>query len=145
MKEMVDFTENAQSVEAHLNIMQSVIQRMAGNSAACKTWCITIVSAILVVVADKGKPELIWIALIPTLLFLVLDTYYLAMEKRFRNSYDGFVQRLHRNELRVSELYVVSPEGRWSQTVAKALVSVSVWPFYGALIVVIFLARVLVV
>ena len=36
MKETVDFKENVQAVQAHLNILQSVIQRMAGNSAACK-------------------------------------------------------------------------------------------------------------
>lgn len=31
-----EFKENSQAVQAHLNITQSVIQRMAGNSAACK-------------------------------------------------------------------------------------------------------------
>lgn len=48
--------ENSQAIQTHLEITQSVIQRMAVNSASCKTWCITLVSAILVIVADKGKP-----------------------------------------------------------------------------------------
>ena len=69
---------NAESpaVKAHLDIMQGVIQRMAANSASCKTWCISLVSAILVVAADKAKPQLVWIALLPTVMFFFLDTYY---------------------------------------------------------------------
>jgi hypothetical protein len=59
---------------------------MASNSASCKAWCITLVSAILVIVADKGKPQHALITIIPTVLFLVLDTYYLAIEM-FRQSY----------------------------------------------------------
>jgi len=50
-----DFKENPQVVQSHLTILQAVIQRMASNSASSKTWCVTLVSAILVIVADKGK------------------------------------------------------------------------------------------
>lgn len=42
------------SVQTHLNIMQGVIQRMAENSRACKFWCVTIVSATLVLVARQA-------------------------------------------------------------------------------------------
>ena len=79
-------TESSPSVQIHLNILQGVIERMASNSNSSKAWCITIVSAILVVVADKGKPDYAYIAFIPTLLFFALDTYYLALEKGFRNT-----------------------------------------------------------
>ncbi len=87
------------AVQAHLNIAQSVIQRMAANSAACKTWCITLVSAILVIVADKGKPHYALIGVIPTILFLVLDSYYLALEKMLRHSYNNFIEKLHTGEV----------------------------------------------
>ena len=58
-KKILSLDETSPSVQAHLGIIQGVIQRMATNSAACKTWCITIVSAILVVVADKQNPNLV--------------------------------------------------------------------------------------
>ena len=48
--------ETSPSIQTHLGISQGVIQRMADNSTSSKAWCITIVSAILVIVADKGKP-----------------------------------------------------------------------------------------
>ena len=68
-------------------MLQDVITRMANNSRACKTWAVTLVAAILVVVARFGPTnyemwfgdysvsriafgaDAVWIALIPTILF----------------------------------------------------------------------------
>jgi len=131
---------NAQAVQAHLGILQSVIQRMASNSAASKTACITLVSAILVIVADKGKPQYAWIALIPNLLFLVLDAYYLGLERGFRNSYNEFIRKLHVKSLTSEDMYVVAPQGRQWRLLLESLLSFSVWPFYITLLVMIYVA-----
>jgi hypothetical protein len=32
---------------AHVNLIQGIINRLANNSASCKTWCLVIVSALL--------------------------------------------------------------------------------------------------
>lgn len=134
------FQENSQAVQAHLSIMQSVIQRMATNSSSSKAWCIALVSAILVVVADKGKPDYVCIAVIPTLLFLVLDAYYLALEKGFRESYNAFIQKLHDHELKANDLYVVEPKGGLFRLFLRSLLSFSVWPFYLTLLAMIVIA-----
>ena len=134
-------TEESASVQAHLQILQGVIQRMAINSASCKAWCITLVSAILVLIADKEKPELAWLAFLPTVLFLALDAYYLALEKAFRNSYNGFVIKLHSGRLEIDDLYSVVPRGNISTHQVEALKSFSVWGFYGALALLIVLAK----
>src|SRR5256885_13144793 len=136
-----DLRENSEAVKAHLTIMQSVIQRMAGNSTSAKTWCITLVSAVLVVVADKGKPQFAWLAVIPTVLLLVLDAYYLGLERGFRKSYNSFIDKLHGHELKASDLYVVEPEGDLLALAVAALRSFSVWPFYGTLLIMIYLAK----
>lgn len=99
MPEDATLSETSPSVQTHLGILQNVIVRMASNSTAAKTWCITIVSAILVVVADKKKPDYALLALIPLILFMALDAYYLAMEKGFRNAYNSFIRRLHAGTL----------------------------------------------
>jgi len=135
------FKENSQAVQAHLGILQAVIQRMAANSASSKAWCITLVSAILVIVADKGKPQYVWIALIPTLLFLFLDAYYLALEKGFRNSYNGFIDKLHYGKLTSSDLFAVVPSGGQLKLLAASLFSFSVWPFYLTLLIMLFVAK----
>ena len=133
--------ESSPSVQSHLGIIQGVIQRMATNSSQCKAWCITIVSAILVIVADKGKPDFAWIALIPAFLFLCLDAYYLTLEKAFRESYNAFVKKLHNGELETEDLYAVSPSGSIYKHRGAALASFSVWGFYLGLVILVAIAR----
>ncbi|MDR3213646.1 MAG: hypothetical protein LBT71_07020 [Azoarcus sp.] len=134
-------SEESVAVQAHLQILQSVIQRMAGNSTSCKSWCITIVSAILVLIADKGKPELAWLALLPSVLFLALDAYYLALERAFRVSYNEFIKKLHGAQAFVDDLFTVIPKGEMSHHQVDALKSFSIWGFYGALVVLVLLAK----
>jgi len=141
MPEERSYAEDSPAVQAHLSIAQSVIQRMASNSASCKAWCITLVSAILVIVADKGKPHYALIAVVPTLLFLVLDTYYLALERCFRQSYNNFIEKLHAGRVVAADLYAVTPTGSVVQTFFKSLGSFSIWPFYATLGLMIWLAK----
>ena len=139
------FDETSPSVQTHLGIIQGVIQRMATNSTACKTWCITIVSAILVIVADKGKPDFAWIAIFPTLLFSFLDAYYLALEKGFRNSYNKFIQKLHTGCLSTEDLYSISPTGKINNLQIDSLKSLSVWGFYGSITALVAITRFVVI
>ncbi|HEX4954953.1 MAG TPA: hypothetical protein VF017_16305 [Thermoanaerobaculia bacterium] len=126
--------EESPGVQAHLSILQAVIQRMAANSSSAKAWCITLASAILVVVADKGQPQYALIALIPTVLFLVLDAYYLALERSFRGSYRCFVEKLHQDRATAADLYEVVPRGHLGREFLRALLSFSIWPFYLTLL-----------
>jgi hypothetical protein len=144
MRTSSEFQENSQAVQSHLTIMQSVIQRMAANSTSAKTWCITLVSAILVIVADKQKPQYIWLSLVPAILFFGLDAYYLALERGFRCSYNAFIQKLHSSSLDVDDLFVVEPKGSLSTHFKIALRSLSIWPFYGMILLVIVFASILV-
>ncbi|MCX5782443.1 MAG: hypothetical protein NT145_07050 [Elusimicrobia bacterium] len=137
-------SESSPSVQTHLGILQGVIVRMATNSTSAKTWCITIVSAILVLVADKGKPNFAFLAFIPTLLFLALDVYYLALEKGFRNAYNTFIKKIHNKTLTAEDLFSVVPEGNQSILQIEAMKSFSVWGFYLVLSVLILLAKVIV-
>lgn len=134
-------SEESASVQSHLSIMQSVITRMAANSTSCKTWCITIVSAILVLISDKSKPELAWLALIPTFLFMTLDAYYLGLEKAFRSAYNNFIEKLHRKDIKLEDLFSVVPSTDTLFKQLDALKSFSVWGFYLPLFILIFLAR----
>lgn len=140
MLEERTYREESPVVQAHLGIAQAVIQRMATNSAFCKAWCITLVTAILVIVADKGKPSFALIAGIPVLLFLVLDSYYLALERFFRTSYNEFIDKLHSGKVVASDLYAVRPTGSLVKAVFQSMCSFSLWPFYITLAVMIWFA-----
>jgi len=139
--ELIDINPDAASIQTHLGIIQNVIQRMASNSSASKAWCVTLVSAILVIVADKGKPEYAYIAFLPTLVFAALDAYYLALEKAFRNAYNEFISKLHNKSLAESDLYSVAPKGSMSVLQWHSFKSFSVWGFYASLAVLIFITK----
>jgi hypothetical protein len=132
------------SVQSYLAILQSVINRMAANSGACKTWCIGLVSAILIVAADKKRPELALVALLPVCLFAFLDAYYLALEKRFRASYVQFIGNVHSGAARTEDLFVIDPRfgiRRMSFDTLNAVGSMAIWPFYLLLLAMMFVVR----
>lgn len=139
--DILNIDSDSPSLQTHLGILQGVIQRMASNSTSCKAWCVTLVSAILVIVAGKGKPEYAWIALLPTIVFAALDAYYLALEKGFRNSYNSFVRKLHTKQLTAEDLYSVLPSGNLSKLQIESLKSFSVWGFYISLLVLIAITK----
>ena len=132
------------SVHSYLSILQSVIGRMAANSVSCKTWCITIVSAILVVVADKTNPSYVWIAAIPIVLFFGLDSYYLGLERLFCEQYNAFIRKLHLNSASIEDVFIVNPGAGTMKLLGatiRAAMSVSVYPFYLVLLAMVEVAR----
>lgn len=119
------------AVHSYLNLLQSVINRMASNSASCKSWCITLVSAIIVILIDKDKATYVFIAIAPGILFALLDCYYLAMEKSFRDKYNSFITKLHTGSVEKSDLFVISPESAVNTfQIWNSIKSISIYPFY---------------
>ena len=132
--------ENSPAVRTHLEMVQGVVQRMAENSRSCKVWCVTLVAAVLVLVARTGEPQPALIAVVPTVLFLILDTYYLALERAFIGSYNGFVKKLHDGSLAVTDVYKIAPTGSIPRLFFDCLRSFSIWPFYPVVLATILLA-----
>src|SRR5881397_3221134 len=123
MSKAVDL--NSPAVQSYLTILQGVITRMASNSASAKTWCIALVSAIIVVIADKGQPGYVWISLVPVGLSFLLDAYYLGLERQFRDRYNDFIAKLHEGEAKVDDVFIVTPGGGSMRAALKACGSVS--------------------
>ena len=135
MEEQPWLTHDSQAVQKHLEILQGVINRMAENSRSCKVWCVTLVAAILVLVARTGQADHALIALGPTALFYVLDSYYLALERGFRKTYGSFVRKLNEQQATTSDLYTVFPTGSIpGGTVWAMFRSFSVPPFYAVVL-----------
>ena len=142
---MTTRSPDPEDVRAHLSMLQNVISRMADNSRACKTWAVTLVAAILVVVARFGTtngessfdPEAALIALVPTALFWLMDSYYLALERAFRQSYNRFIQRFHADESSDGEVFKIAPCGSVPRHFWESQRSFAIWPFYPAMILLI--------
>ena len=76
----------------YIKLLQDVINRMAGNSANCKTWLLTIVVAVITFSATKDVTKVVLLMLIGTdVLFYFLDVYYLYLERQFRLIENRFV------------------------------------------------------
>ena len=132
------FDEANPAVQKHLEILQSIIDRMALNSSNCKTWCITIVSAILALAYQQNSTTISNLAYIPLLLFFFLDSYYLSIERNLRNEFGEFVTALHKGSLNKEQIYQLEIRSNFfhqiAQTLKTAFSSASILPFYGVFI-----------
>lgn len=102
----------------HLNIIESAITRMAGNSLQIKCWCLAIVSAAIVL----SRSVIIVACVLPVMLFCYLDVNYLSLEKAYRNLYDE-VRQKDESEIDFSMRFTPVPK-------IISFKSWSVWPFY---------------
>lgn len=74
--------------QKHLEFIQAVINRMAGNSFLLKGWAITLVAAIFALSAKDTNHAYIFIAYFPIIVFWILDGYFISQERLFRSLYD---------------------------------------------------------
>ena len=73
----------------YLQMIQSVIERMSTTSAIFKGFCATIVAGVFAVSFTEINKWTLILTIIPVSCFLMLDIYYLRLEKRFRALYNS--------------------------------------------------------
>lgn len=138
-----------EAVQKHLDILQGIIERLAGNASSCKNWCITLVSGAVVLsfTADlKVKPDVVYhLAYALIVIFLLLDSYYHALERSFRNQSNAMVRSIHKGSFDPTRLLViVSHKGAWKTialTLRASVTSPSTGGFYLILAATVFLAN----
>lgn len=119
----------------HLELIQGVINRLAGDSFRMKGWAVILVSAVLVLVVRENRLELAPVGLVPVLAFWGLDAYFLWQERLFRALYDQ-VRLTDEREVDFS-MDVRSVRAGRDLTWTAVLGSRTLLPFYGALAVVV--------
>lgn len=72
----------------HLEFLQAVITRLAGNSFLIKGWSVTLTTAIIGFAVKEGGPGFALVGLAPVTVFALLDAYYLGLEKAFRDRFE---------------------------------------------------------
>ena len=73
----------------YLQMIQGIIDRMSTTSAIFKGFCATIVAGIFAMSYTDINKWILLLTLVPILCFLMLDIYYLRLEKRFRALYNS--------------------------------------------------------
>lgn len=69
----------------YLEMIQSVIARLASHSFLLKGWSVTLATALLGFAGRAQDEQLARLALVPALIFWSLDAYYLGQERRHRH------------------------------------------------------------
>ncbi|MEG3086839.1 hypothetical protein [Sphingomonas sp. PB4P5] len=111
---------------AHLTLIQGVISRMSGFSASAKNFCITINAAIIAVAFQKQVPWLGMGAAMVLMLFGLMDSYYLSLERRYRALYEDVASRA----LDVLPNMTLKADVLNWKLFRSSIASVSVFPFY---------------
>lgn len=73
--------------EKHLELIQGVINRMAGNSFQLKGWSVVLVSALFALAAKDARVHFVFVAYFPAIAFWILDGYFLRQERLYRELY----------------------------------------------------------
>jgi len=126
----------------HLEMIQSVIERMGNNSFLIKGWSITLVSAIFVVtIQEADKTFALW-TLFPAILFWFLDGFYLWQERLQRALYDH-VRRMDEKKIDFSMDTANIVNGKIPSKKTKyinAVFSRTLLPFHGGMTIAILAA-----
>jgi hypothetical protein len=72
----------------HMEFIQAVVARLAGNSFLVKGWAITLAGLFIGFALNSDDMRLAIAALVPTIAFWGLDAYFLKSERLFRALYD---------------------------------------------------------
>ena len=83
----------------HLEFIQGIISRMAGNLFFLRGWTITLIGALLALFSKNNSPDYVFYFLIViVLIFWILDGYFLSQERSYRDLYNH-VRKLKEEEI----------------------------------------------
>lgn len=132
----------------HLEIITKIIERMEKNSFSLKSWAVTLVVAICALSVNDSEKKFIIVALIPIIVFWLLDSFYLQIERKYRILYRNVSEKEEKQVdfgLELSTL-VLSESDRKRTKFIKCLFSFSEILFYMpltlALAVIVYLLRI---
>ncbi len=75
--------------EKHLELIETIISRMANCSFLIKGWTLTIVAAVFGLAAKDSDIKFVIIAYVIIPCFWFLDAFYLSKERQYRSLYDN--------------------------------------------------------
>ena len=116
----------------HLEFIQSVIARLAGNSFWLKGWSVTLVAAIFAIATRDSTTYLLLVAVLPVVAFWGLDAFYVGQERIFRKLYEDVVAK----KVCVMSMDTTKYEKNWRGWICD-LLSRSVWPFHVPILLVV--------
>lgn len=123
-----------ETLHKEIDLIQSVISRMASNSFLLKGWLISLIAVILALTKDTLLTDdikyLCLILMLPVIVFWYLDAFFLHKEKCYRKLYDWVIKNRSTSE----EFLYSLDYSRFKNEVKgifKIMFSRTLFPFYG--------------
>jgi len=126
--------------QAHLKMIQGIVNRFSQNSFLLKGWTIVLISALFALAAKDTQLLYVYLAYFPAIAFWGLDGYFLHQERLFRKLYER-VRDLSDDKINFSmnTSVVKDKVSPWlCVTFSKTLIT-----FYGVMIITIILIMLL--
>ncbi len=130
----------------YLKFIQNNITRMNRYSFQIKGMMVTIVTALIsafVAFPIKGKGlnvSLLLVAIVPTLIFWILDSYYLQQERKFRGVYEDFTGH---KEVKLYS-FPLNHYAKGKYCWLKIMFSRTEWPIYMVIIIGLIIAGIII-
>ena len=138
---ILDSTKIADLRVKHLEMLQAVISRIAGQGATLKNYCITLITAVCGFAITLQKPLVALLALLPVTIFALLDAKYLCLERRFR----ALFEKVRLENWEIVPNFEISSKGAPEVSYWGTLWSWSIVIFYASLalavVIVVLIAR----
>ena len=118
----------------HIEMIESIIERMGQNSFSLKGWTMTLIVAICAFSAAGTERKFALIAIAPILAFWFLDAFYLQIERKYRELYNRAIN----HELPVFSMEIKSIKVNKTNYFC-CLISRTEILFYGVCLIAIFI------
>jgi len=121
----------------YFTIIQDVINRMAQNSFLIKAWTVTLIAAIFILTFSIVNILIFGVLLAIAIIFWVLDSYYLKLERVYRRLYQTKVEEYNNNQKRKNmKLFDMDyePFKKLEQRILRIMVSKTEILFYFSII-----------
>ena len=113
----------------HLEFIENITARMGQNSFMIKAWTIALVSAAFALVAKENNHIFALVAAFPTIIFWLLDSYYLHQERLFIRLYCEVIEKATVDYSLSTSRF----DKGWKDFFGSAF-SKTIWPFYLGII-----------
>jgi len=119
----------------YLEMIQKIILQMNKNSFLIKGWNLTIVSALFAIAVKNENTKYIYIAILPVIMFWILDGYFLWQEKLYRKLYDNArKEQIDKIDFNMNTKLVHDKVDSWSQICLSKTLLI----YHGAILFIIF-------
>jgi len=117
-----------------LDIIQSIIKRMAKNSFQIKGWTITLVVGSMVLSTNPLHRKF---SFIPCCVFWYLDAYFLQIERQYRKLWEWVILNRSKSDENLFDLKARDRFSKDVDNIFEIMLSKTLLPFYGITLLII--------